>query len=262
MKLSISNIGWDKKYDKAMYELMDSCSFCGLEIAPTRIIKDNPYDNLDDIYLWNCFIKREYGFNISSMQSIWYGRSEMIFGSNDEREFLINYTKKAIKFAEIIGCKNLVFGCPRNRNIPDGVNEEVAIDFFRTIGKYAYNHNTVIAIEANPPIYNTNFINNTEEALALVKKIDSKGVLLNLDIGSMIENSEDVSILDGHINIINHIHISEPKLKPIVKRGIHYDLAVFLKNNDYDKFVSIEVEKQEDLNSLIVMMKYIKELFG
>ena len=39
----------------------------------------------------------------------------------------------------------------------------------------------MLAMEANPPIYNTNYINTDSEAFALVKKIDSKGFLVNLD---------------------------------------------------------------------------------
>ena len=37
MKLSISNIGWEKKDDKAVYQFMKKYGFTGLEIAPTRI---------------------------------------------------------------------------------------------------------------------------------------------------------------------------------------------------------------------------------
>ena len=66
-------------------------------------------------------------------------------------------------------------------------------------------------MEANPPIYNTNYINTTTEALALVKKIGSKGFLVNLDLGTMIENKEALNVIAEDINLINHVHISRPE---------------------------------------------------
>lgn len=262
MKLAISNIGWSVENDQQIYNLMKSIGFLGLEIAPTRIFSERPYEDLNAAEDWSVNIQHEYGFKIPSMQSIWYGRSEKVFGSEKEKCVLIDYTKRAIDFAEIIGCGNLVFGCPRNRLIPKEVNVEDSIPFFRQIGDYAAAHNCVIAMEANPPIYNTNFINTTGQALDLIKMVDSNGFLLNLDIGTMVENGEDVSILMGKEKYIHHIHISEPGLKPIKKRKLHNDLADVLGKIKYEGFVSIEVGKQESIDALKSMMKYVKEVFG
>ena len=50
-------------------------------------------------------------------------------------------------------------------------------------------------MEANPPIYHTNFINDTQSAIELIEIVNSKGFRLNLDVGTMIENQESVSTL-------------------------------------------------------------------
>ena len=115
MKLSISNIAWDKKYDEDMYEYLALSGFEGIEIAPTRIIENNPYDNLDKAREFKSLMDNK-GLEISSMQSIWFGRDERIFYTEKERKDLLNYTEKAIDFASIIRCKNLVFGSPKNRS--------------------------------------------------------------------------------------------------------------------------------------------------
>lgn len=261
MKLSISNIGWQAEADLQVYGLMRKHGFIGLEIAPTRVFPENPYGDLDAARKWAAGIKDDYGFEISSMQSIWYGRSEKIFGSEEDRGLLIDYTKKAIDFAEAIGCKNLVFGCPRNRSIPENAKIEDSIPFFKTIGDYAYEHSCVVAMEANPPIYNTNFINTTEQALELIKMVDSNGFLLNLDVGTMVENGESISALNGNEKFIHHVHISEPGLKPIEKRSLHSELADLLKAIQYKGFVSIEVGKQDSIDALASMMKYVEEIF-
>lgn len=257
MNLSISNIGWSGENDDRVYSLMRKYGYTGLEIAPTRIFPVNPYERLTEAKQWADGLASAYGFSIPSMQSIWYGRTESIFGSEDERETLLAYTKKAVLFAESIGCSNLVFGCPKNRRIPEGGDPETAIHFFKAIGDYALRHHTVISLEANPPIYNTNFINITQEAIDLLLAVDSEGFLLNLDVGTMTENHESVSVLEGNVHLINHVHISEPGLKTIQKRDIHQDLCSLLRENKYGGFVSIEAGRQDDIRVLEEMLAYV-----
>ena len=183
-----------------------------------------------------------------------------MFGSKEEKIFLIEYTKKAIDFAQAIGCGNLVFGCPKNRRVPEKTDPETAVSFFRELGDYALCHNTVIAMEANPPIYNTNYINDTKSALNLIEKVDSKGFLLNLDIGTMIENGEDISVLQNRVDMINHVHISEPGLNPIKERDIHRELIAFFRESGYEKYISLEMGRQDDIGVLEEKMRYVASL--
>lgn len=286
MNLSVSNIAWESKDDIEMYGYMKCLDYTGLEIAPTRIFPKHPYEDLKAAKEWAKSLKNQYGFVVPSMQSIWFGRSENIFLSSKERDILIDYTKQAIDFAEAIGCNNLVFGCPRNRNIEsfkedshsvnNMVNEDekkacddnykraydIAISFFKVLGDYAKMHGTVLSMEANPPIYNTNFINETKEAIQIVKAVDSDGFKINLDLGTMIENSEDIDVIRENIYLINHVHISEPMLKTIEKRNLHNMLADVLKEENYKGFISLEMGKQETLYDVKKSLKYINEIFG
>ena len=259
MKLSISNIAWDKSQDETVYEQMLSMGYSGLEIAPTRVFDAAPYDDLNRAKNWYESIKTR--FVIPSMQSIWYGRTENIFGGEQEQEALLQYTCKAILFAETINCNNLVFGCPKNRVVPDGADHSAAYEFFTKAGAYADDHNTVIGIEANPVIYNTNFLNTTEEALDFIEKVSSPCIKLNLDVGTMIENREDISVLAGRTHLINHVHISEPMLKKISVRALHNDLIKFLKADGYDGFVSVEMGRQDELSDIIEVMEYVRKVF-
>ena len=144
MKLSISNIGWQESDDRQVINLINKYGYTGLEIAPTRVFPNMPYDCLPEAKEWARKLKEDYGLIVPSMQSIWYGRQEKIFGADIEREELLEYTKKAILFAEGIGCKNLVFGCPRNRYIPEGADEGIGVKFFRQLSEYAHAHGTVL----------------------------------------------------------------------------------------------------------------------
>ena len=260
MKLSISNIAWDKENDEAVYQLMKKYGYTGLEIAPTRIIDKDPYDKIEEARVWSEALHDKYGFVISSMQSIWYGRQEHIFGTDEERNTLLRYTKKAIDFASAINCHNLVFGCPKNRCINDDGDKVIGVSFFKEIGDYAFSKGTVIGMEANPPIYNTNYINRTEEAIDLIREVGSEGFKLNLDLGTMIYNQESVDILKGNIELINHVHISEPYLKVIEKRELHTKLIELLYEEGYDGFISIEMGKVLELSDINVVLKYISNI--
>ena len=44
LKLSISNISWDSKYDQVIYKYLLDNNIQGLEIAPTRVFPNNPYE--------------------------------------------------------------------------------------------------------------------------------------------------------------------------------------------------------------------------
>lgn len=260
INLAISNIAWNNEQNEEVFSLMQNYGFTGLEIAPTKIFPSEPYSLKKDALEWADDLHKKQGFYVPSMQSIWYGRTEKLFGSEEERKLLLEYTKKAIDFAASVGAKNLVFGCPKNRQIPDGSDDTIAVSFFKETGDYAAHKGTCIGMEANPDIYGTNFVNTTVEAIDLIKRVCSDGFKLNLDVGTMIHNNEDVSILQDCVSLINHVHISEPFLKKIEKRDLHKELFNFLRTENYDGFISIEMGLQEQISDIEHVLQYIKEL--
>ena len=262
MKLSISNIGWPASLDQAVYGKMVEYGFTGLEIAPTRIFPLSPYRQLEKASRWSQELKHTYGISISSMQSIWYGRQEKLFGSPEERAALLEYTKEAIDFASAMGCGNLVFGCPKNRTVPAGLSPDavdaIALPFFKELGDYAASKGTVLALEANPPLYHTNYINHTSAALELIKKVGSPGFLLNLDVGTMIACGESPSLLEGSVPLIHHVHLSEPGLPPLEERPLHRQLAELLAAQEYQGYLSIEVGTQDCVETIERLLHYGK----
>ena len=261
MKLAISNIAWKAEWDNTIYSYLKEQGIQGLEIAPTRIFPEKPYEKLEEATFWAKKLKENYQLEIPSMQSIWFGRSENIFANEKERNSLLDYTKKAIDFAAAVKCGNLVFGCPRNRSYEGEYPLGIATEFFKELGDYAYSKGTVLAMEANPTLYNTNFMNETAQALEFVKQVNSGGFLVNLDMGTMIYNKESLFVLNGNIEYINHIHISEPGLALIEKRQLHDELAELLRQENYKKFVSIEMKTQEDIEKVKEAVNYMKSIF-
>lgn len=255
MNLSVSNIAWSAEQDEEMYAFLERHHFAGLEIAPTRLFPQSPYDHLEEAAQFARTLQNRYRLSISSLQSIWYGVSQSIFGSDEDRRFLLGYIRKAALFAQAAKCRNMVFGCPRNRIMSSPDQQSIAIDFFREAGEICFRHGAVLAIEPNPPYYNTNYINTTAEAFSLCRAVDSPGVRVNVDLGTCIHYAEGIGFIAENIGLVNHIHISEPMLAPIEKRPIHKEL----KSLSYSGWFSVEMSNTGDLQTVQSVIRYIEE---
>lgn len=260
IRLAASNIGWTAGDDERVWGLMKRLGYTGLEIAPTRVFPERPYDHLNGAALFAGVMYQKYGFVIPSMQSIWYGQEGNIF-EPEQAKTLEEYTVQALGFAQSCRCPSLVFGCPRNRAVPAGHSEAEAEGFFARLACQAAQQGAVIALEANPPVYNTNYLNTTRQALALVKKLALPGLAVNLDVGAMLYNGEQVADLANSLQYVSHIHISEPGLAPIERRPLHRQLALLLGAVGYKGFVSVEM-KTSDYSTVERSLTYVAEVFA
>lgn len=261
MKLSASNIGWRAEEDGAVCETLRSLGFAGVEAAPTRICPDRPYDHPEAAAAFAQALRQRYGFAVPSLQSIWFGRTEQVFGAVQEQQELLDYTRAAVEFAAAAGCPSLVFGCPKNRSVPPDKRPEDAAPFFREIGRYAAERGVVLALEANPPLYNTNFLNRTADAVAYARFLDSPGIAVNLDFGTILQNGEGLKAAADGLALVSHIHISEPGLAPVERRPLHGELAALLRDRGYGGYVSLET-KTTEAAAIGRMAAYLAEVFA
>lgn len=260
MRLAASNIAWASEDDADIYRRMQEFGYEGLEVAPTRLFADRPYAacHRREAKAFRRNLVRTYGLSVVSMQSIWYGRKERLFGTKEEREALLAYTKQAIDFAATLECPNLVFGSPKNR-VRENRGIAIAYEFFRAVGDYAKERGVVVALEPNPAIYQTDFLTHTAEAIAFAKEVGSKGIGVNLDLGTMLANEEAISICKDQIQWIHHVHISEPYLNPIQKRPLHERVRDSLLEEAYLGFVSLEMkcpEQREELERCLTLLAH------
>ena len=66
----------------------------------------------------------------------------------------------------------------------------------------------VLAVEANPPVY-TNYLTRTADAFALVRRLGSPGLAVNLDLSTVLANSERLRDFIADLDLVSHVHISE-----------------------------------------------------
>ena len=264
MRLCISNIAWGVDHDDEMYQICQNMGYSGIEIAPTRIFPENPYEHIREAKIWASGLNEEYDIDVISIQSFWYGRKEHIFGGEKERQQLIEYSKKAFCFAKAVGAGIVVFGCPKNRDgfTKDMVyNCKVAMDFFGKLAEIASECQVTVALEPNPDIYGTDFLNTLDQTVRFIENIGLQSLRLNLDFGAMIYNNENFTLLRGKENLIAHVHISEPGLLRIKEREGHAQLSDFLNGFEYKKAVSVEMGRQENTDVVYQTMKYVHDVF-
>lgn len=257
MKLAFSNIAWDLKDDEKVLGYLSKKGFSGLEIAPTKLFGENPYDCIEQAIEYNRKIQKKYDISLCSMQSLWYGKTGNIFASSEDRENLKAYTYCAIEFASAVGCKNMVFGNPKARSKNNSTEDLEVKKFFSDIANYAVSKGSFVALEPNPTIYGTDFINTTEEAFAYCKMLADSGLKVNVDLGTIICNGENLNLVKSNIDLVNHIHISEPYLKKIEKRDLHKELMQL----DFDGFVSVEMACPDKVSDVFEVIDYISEVF-
>lgn len=250
MKIAISNIAWNREQDEEIYGFLQKNGVEGIEIAPTRIFPYEPYEHLKDARAYRRRLEENYGLQIASVQSIWYGREERIFAGAQERTVLLEYTRRAFAFVRELGCQNVVFGCPKNRNMPSGSEWDVAYAFFTALGNAAVEENVVLNLEANPEIYGTNFLNTTREVYEFIREIDSDGLGINYDFGTVIQNQERIADLDLYASRVNHVHISEPFLHTVQMNVTHRELIQRLRTLGYEGYVSLEMKNAQDLENV------------
>lgn len=257
MKLSISNIAWNIGERKKIYKLLKSKNIEGIEIAPKLFLHNHKnYIKPDKEMLKKNFLEiKDFKYKLISMQSLFFNTEECyLFGNKQQQSNFIKHFKNIIHLAHRLKIPNLVFGSPKNKNIPDKMIKKDAINLFvkifRILAREAKKFNIIISLESNPRIYGSNFLNDIYETHKLVKLVNRKNIKLILDTGELLvnKNININKIIKRTINQINHVHISEPYLDKIKNVIFFKNIIALLKKHKYKKWISIEMRNTKKNN--------------
>ncbi len=204
--------------DEEIAQVLARLGINAIDVAPSKyfpVISDASTHQILEVR--NCW--QERGFDIVGMQSLLFGKRELnIFGSADERRMLLEHLKHVCRIGAGLGARRLVFGSPRNRDasgIEADMAHDIAGEFFLALGSIASVYGVTICIEANLPSAGCNFLINTEEAASFVRELSHLAIKLQLDTGTILAGGEELSeALVKNIDLIGHVHISEPGLVP------------------------------------------------
>jgi len=263
MKLSISNIAWKAEDDAEVYALISKYGYDGIDIAPSRIWNDMYAVSDTDVRVFREMLASQ-NLVVGGMQSLLFNRPDLtIFESETAREATLEALKRMIELGSRVGARAVVFGSPKNRIMGDDRESkyEIAVDFFRTLGEYAIAHNILFCLEPNPPIYGGDFLTHTEETFAFVEQVASRGLMVNLDMGTAIANGEELSMLiQEKVAHIGHVHVSMPLLKPIDIGETHRKITEVLRIAGYTGWIAIEMACIEGENRLATIEGILKDV--
>jgi D-psicose/D-tagatose/L-ribulose 3-epimerase len=227
MKLSISNIAWNTSEDDEISKILNNYKINLIDIAPNKYFHSiNTIDD-EEITKVKDFWKHR-SIQISCLQSILYNTENFNIFNYDEKSkvSLLKYLEKIIKISSKLGAKNIIFGSPKNRDRGSLNDTEVLLrskSFFRSLGDIALNYNISVCIEPIPTLYNCNFMTNTFETEKIIRIIDHEAIKLNLDIGSLTINDENLDdVMIKCQDLISYAHLSERNLVTLGKSNLDY----------------------------------------
>lgn len=269
MKLSISNIAWPLEFDEEALRSLPDAGFTGIEIAPTKLWPA-PTDVSSRTLRDYRKKVQDLGLSVVALQSLLFGRPDLqIFREEEARRSTADYMKRLIGVASDFGAETLVFGSPRNRlrgDLSKEAADEIASDFFRTVGDEAHASGVRIGIEANPAAYQADYLTNSDEAIDFVRRLDHPGVRLHLCAGCMsLAGDDPMKAVERGYDLLVHAHISEPMLAPVSDAvSLHSRFATALRNFGYSGWTSIEMKTSEpfSLDFLVQNLNFARDLYG
>lgn len=254
MKLAISNIAWPGDALPEAIDLAVELGLDGIELAPYNLFGE--WDVGEDKVRAVRTRIEDAGLVCPAVQGILFNAPGVaLFDSDDTRKTLAEQLRRVARMAGLLGANACVFGAPRQRDRGDLPLDEawrIARDFFRDIGPAFAEQSSSLAIEANARAYACRFLTTTAEAARFVHDVNTSGIGLQIDTGTLFLEIEDPAVLDSAAPLAVHAHVSEPQLQPIGSTDLdHGAIAAALKNSGYDGVLSIEMRAADDWQAAV-----------
>jgi sugar phosphate isomerase/epimerase len=252
MKLALSNFAWDSDENESVFKTLSSIGIKNIEGVLTKISNWDSLKNFELIEYKKSLNRHD--INIESIQSIFYG-----VNCNDLSDYkTLNHYKKLIEYCKILDVKVMVLGSPSLRkNVNDWYNN--LSDILRKVDTMLNNTGIELSIEPNTKTYGGDYFYTIQEIVDFIVYNDFKNIKTMVDTHNVkLEGLDPLSELITHIKQINHIHISEPKLKILSDFEFHGKFSKLLKELNYNGVVTYEVVK---CHSLIDSVKEFYKLY-
>ena len=245
-RIAISNIAWHPIEEADVADELATLGIDAIELAPTKVFSDPVATTQAERDACQGFWA-ERGIEIVAFQSMLFGRPDLQLFDAERPEDVIDYLTGFIELAGQLGARKLVFGSPRNRRVPAGMEDaeawDVAVSAFSRLGGIAFDNGTVFCIEPNPVAYDCNFVVTAAEGAALVREVAHPGFGLHLDTAAMALAGDDSRVeIRRSADMLQHVHASAPHLEQLEDDLVdHAAAAAALGEIGYAGLVSIEM---------------------
>ncbi|PPD42885.1 MAG: xylose isomerase [Methylocystis sp.] len=245
MRIALSNLAWDVAEDAQIAALLNRYEVDAIDIAVSKYfpapasVSDSDIDGVRRFWTAR-------GVEITGMQALLFGAQGLnLFGDEAARAAMLERLSHVCRIASRLGATRLVFGSFRNRDRGDlkaQQAQDIAVDFFRSLGAVARLHGVVICLEPVPARYGANFMVTTPEAAMVVEAADDPAIRLHLDTGTMAVNAESRDVVTTFAPLIGHVHAGDPDLAPFGGCvAYHAAVASVLRRARPDLIVTVEM---------------------
>jgi len=240
--------GWDLG---RQFEFIAQSGYQGVEIAPFTIAKsvtDVPAARRREV----AQMARANGVEVIGLHWLLVGPEGMYITDPDPevRRRTVDYLKELMRFCADVEGKVLVFGSPKQRNLPAGVSRETArswlIEGFVDALKVAEQVGVTLCLEPLPPP-ECDFIQTTSEAIDVIDAIRHPHLRLILDVKSMFGEQQLTGrpipdTIRAVAPYVQHVQANDANLGYPGSGEIDF-VPIFgaLRDVGYDGFVSVEV---------------------
>ena len=247
MRLAICNETFgDWPFEKA-FAMAADCGYRGIEIAPftisdyvtdvssqqrTKVRRQAEAAGLEVIGL-HWLLARTKGFHLTSPDSA-------------VRRKTADYLGELARFCADLGGKLLIFGSPKQRNLPPGVGRTDAMRYAAEVIRMALPAleaaDVTLAMEPLSP-GTTDFLNTASDAAELVRAVDSSRCRLILDCNAMAtEPTPMPELIRKHAPMLAHFHANDPNRQgPGFGKLDFLPILKALAEIDYRGWISVEV---------------------
>ena len=245
MKISVSNIAWQKNRLEEHLDLLKHIGCDGVELAPSCIWPEPINASLAERQALEKKINRS-GLKLVGFHALLYNHPELcLFSDRSSYISTIKYLKSLAHLCSDLNGRILVFGSPRNRHLFGRDFNKCfnwACDAFREVATECALLGVTFCIEPLGP-NESDFIISSKEGAKMVKSVSHPNFLLHLDTKALMSTGEDIEeVMWCYGKYLKHFHVSDPELAPPGTTGIdHTQFGVALRKYNYQGFVSIEM---------------------
>ena len=187
----------------------------------------------------------------------------------EKEEEIFEFVRRGMARAADVGCKNVVFCSGGARNIPEGMDKEVAATRIAELAarfcEIAEPYGITISIE---PLRaeETNFIHTMDDAYDIVRRVpECKNLGINPDMYHMYQGGESFDNLSKYKQYVFNVHIADPVRRTFPRpddecEALYVDFFKALKASGYTGNVSIEAHTKDFKADAAVALPYINAL--
>ncbi len=250
-------------------QLAAAVGYDGVEIAPMTIDDDLRNVSRDERRRLR-EVAQQHGLEVIGLHWLLVKPEGLQLNSPNEpvRHETVDYLHAEVDFCADVGGEVLVFGSPKQRNVPDGESYERVWDrsvaVCRDLAQHAAQRGVTFCIE---PLGKdeTNFIRTAEEARRLVDAVDKPGFKMILDVKAMSQESKPVpQIIRESKGYVRHFHANDANREgPGFGETDFHPIADALRDIGYDGYVSVEVFDFSPGPETIAhkSLQYLREVF-